>query len=63
MYVIASTLMYIQMTQSVKMYHLVGWPKEGVPDSGIPMLQIIQKSREHWKNTGFNSILLHTATG
>ena len=47
---------------SVALFHLHGWPKEGVPSSAQMMLELVEKSRLHWRETGFNLIAVHTAT-
>ena len=47
---------------SVIQFHLHGWPKEGVPSSPEMMLELVRVSRQHWRETGFNLITVHTAT-
>ena len=47
---------------SVVQFHLHGWPKEGVPSSPDMMLDLVHLSRQHWRETGFNLITVHTAT-
>lgn len=47
---------------SVSQFHLHGWPREGVPPSASMMLELVEQSRKHWRETGFNLIAVHTAT-
>ena len=47
---------------SVAQFHLHGWPKEGVPPSPQMMIELVERSRQHWRETGFNLIAVHTAT-
>ena len=47
----------------VEQFHLYSWPKEGVPPTSQSTLHLIQRSRQRWKETGFNPIVIHTASG
>lgn len=55
-------LMQSDSSMSVTQFHLHGWPKKGVPSSPQMMLELVQHSRQHWRETGFNLIAVHTAT-
>ena len=48
---------------SVVMFHMKDWPAEGVPETTSLTLHLLDESRRHWRETGFNPIVIHTATG
>ncbi len=55
-----TTSVPMQEETYVRMLHLEGWSVEA---SSNFMLEVIDRSRQHWRETGFNPIVVHTATG
>ena len=47
----------------MRMFHMVSWKGEGPPEDVSGTMQLIQQSRQLWRETGFNPIAIHTATG
>ena len=52
-----------ESAHTLKQFHLDSWPVSGAPTETTPTLEMIEQSRVHWRDTGFNLILVHTAAG
>lgn len=41
-------------------FHLQSWPVDGGPNETTPTISLIERSRKHWRDTGYSLIAVQT---
>eukprot|EP00057_Strongylocentrotus_purpuratus_P011984 XP_011666458.1 PREDICTED: receptor-type tyrosine-protein phosphatase epsilon [Strongylocentrotus purpuratus] len=49
--------------RKIRQYHFRGWPEVGVPESGIDLMRLVNKSHLHQKEQGPKPIVVHCSAG